>query len=147
MSASMQFHGGARRHKCHAQRYVSLFIIAAIAAIILTACAPTSTAPPAAPSSSSAIGLEAPKSFREKLAYGYTLNASVRQGAAAALTAKRIEVDDAKRVLDMTDLARHALDEARRLEQADPSTSLGRVQYAIGLLTAGQTFLRDRGVK
>lgn len=130
------------------KRCVGPFVVLLICAMLMFAgCAPTSSTPPAVYASSSSSSLEAPRTFKEWLATGYALNASVRRGAAAALNAKAIDVGDARRILADTDSTRTVLDEARKLEAVDPSTALGKVQYALGVLRAGEKLLNDRGVK
>jgi hypothetical protein len=137
---------GDLRGLCTSRRCVpALLIIALMCVVLLAGCA--STAPGGTGTASTTSSLEAPRTFREWLATGYTLNASVRRGAAAGLDAKRIDLADAKRILADTDSTRTVLDEARKLEAVDPSTALGKVQYAVGVLRAGEKLLNDRGVK
>lgn len=94
---------------------------------------------------SSQFGIQRCDTFRECLAYGYALNASVRKGAAGALDRKVIGVADARRILADTDTTRTVLDEARKLESVDATTALGKVEYAVAILRAGETFLNRGG--
>lgn len=56
------------------------------------------------------IGLEPASAFGERLAYGYSTHAAVTESAATALEIGDIQVDDAQRVLKVSDQARQALD-------------------------------------
>lgn len=92
-----------------------------------------------------ALGLAPASSFDERLAYAVSQNAAVRQAAANSLTAKDIDVEDAKRVLAITDQARTALDAARLASSAgDTQTAEGRLQLATAILTELQRYLRTR---
>lgn len=126
---------------------VPLIIVCIVAMLLLAGCAPPGSTPGGTGTATSSSAVESPRTFKEWLAVGYTLNASVRRGAAAGLDAKRIDVADARRLLADTDSTRTVLDEARKLESVDPSTALGKVQYAVGVLRAGEKLLNDRGVK
>lgn len=125
----------------HARHYLSLLILA----FVLAGC--------------QSLGLEAPQSFGESLAYAYSQNAAVRSSAAQALTTGAITKADATQVLTTTDTARSALDEARKLGcptaaqppagcldgSAVPATALGKLQLASGLLAQVQAFLKSPG--
>lgn len=94
------------------------------------------------------LGLVTPETFTEKLAYAYSQNAAIRTSAAQALKTNAITKSDAQQVLQTTDTARAALDEARKFQGAgDTSTALGKLQLATSLLQTVQTFLNSRGVK
>lgn len=94
------------------------------------------------------LGLEAPQTFEERLAYAYSQNAAIRTSAAQALKAGTITKSDAQQVLTTTDTARAALDESRKFQVAgDTSTALGKLTMASSLLTTVQTFLTSKGVK
>lgn len=96
-------------------------------------------------SSCAYLGLEPAQSFDERLAYAVTQNAAVRTAAANALEAKTIDVDDAKRVLAITDQARTALDAARLAAGVgDLNTAESRLTLAATLLTELQRYLRQR---
>lgn len=134
---------------CASKRCVGPLLVALIVVMLIFAgcgATPPGSSSGASSTSSSSV-VEAPRTFKEWLATGYTLNASVRRGAAAALNSKAIDVGDAKRILADTDSTRTVLDEARKLEAVDPKTALGKVQYAVGVLRAGEKLLNDRGVK
>lgn len=91
------------------------------------------------------IGLAQPASFDQRLAYAVSQNAAVRDAAASALEAGDIAVDDAKRVLKITDEVRTALDAARMASgTGDVSTAEGRLQLATALLVELQKYLRTQ---
>jgi hypothetical protein len=99
--------------------------------LILTACA--------------SLGLAPASSFEERLAYAVSQNAAVREAAAVSVERKEISVDDAKRVLKITDEVRTALDAARLAAGAgDVSTAEGRLQLATSILVNLQAYLRSQ---
>lgn len=99
--------------------------------LILTACA--------------SLGLAPASSFDERLAYAVSQNAAVRETAALSVERKELSVDDAKRVLKITDEVRTALDAARLAAGAgDVSTAEGRLQLATSILVNLQAYLRSR---
>jgi len=59
--------------------------------------------------------IPAPQSTSQTLAYSYGTVAAVRESAAAALQSGAITVAQAQQVLDLTDKARTALDDAEKL--------------------------------
>lgn len=98
---------------------------------LLTACA--------------SLGLAPASSFDERLAYAVSQNAAVRETAAVSLERKEISVDDARRVLKITDEVRTALDAARLAAgSGDVSTAEGRLQLATSILINLQAYLRSR---
>jgi hypothetical protein len=99
--------------------------------LILTACA--------------SLGLAPASSFEERLAYAASQNAAVRNAAAVSLERNEIALEDAQRVLKITDEIRTALDAARLAAGAgDVSTAEGRLQLATSILINVQAFLRSR---
>lgn len=99
--------------------------------LILTACA--------------SLGLAPASSFEERLAYAVSQNAAVRNAAAVSLEHNEIALEDAQRVLKITDEVRTALDAARLAAGAgDVSTAEGRLQLATAILIELQTYLRNR---
>lgn len=99
--------------------------------LLLTACA--------------SLGLAPASSFEERLAYAVSQNAAVREAAAVSVERKELSVDDAKRVLKITDEVRTALDAARLAAGAgDVSTAEGRLQLATSILVNLQAYLRSR---
>jgi ABC-type Fe3+-hydroxamate transport system substrate-binding protein len=132
---------------CTSRRCVPGLLVLALLCVLMLGCATPASSGSAPNTSASSSSVEAPRTFKEWLATGYALNASVRRTAAVALGAGRIDAGDAKRILADTDSTRSVLDEARKLEAVNPSTALGKVQYAVGVLRAGEKLLNDRGVK
>lgn len=91
------------------------------------------------------LGLAPASSFEERLAYAVSQNAAVRGTAAASLERSEISLEDAQRVLKITDEVRTALDAARRAAGAgDVATAEGRLQLATSILVNLQTYLRSR---
>lgn len=99
--------------------------------LILTACA--------------SIGLAPASSFEERLAYAVSQNAAVRNAAAVSRENQELALEDAQRVLKITDEVRTALDAARLAAGAgDVSTAEGRLQLATSILVNLQSYLRNR---
>jgi hypothetical protein len=91
------------------------------------------------------LGLAPASSFEERLAYAVSQNAAVRETAAVSLERNEIALEDARRVLKITDEVRTALDAARLAAGAgDVSTAEGRLQLATSILVNLQTYLRSR---
>jgi hypothetical protein len=99
--------------------------------LILTACA--------------SLGLAPASSFEERLAYAVSQNAAVRDTAAVSLENNELSLEDARRVLKITDEVRTALEAARLASGAgDVSTAEGRLQLATSILVNLQAYLRSR---
>lgn len=99
--------------------------------LILTACA--------------SLGLAPASTFEERLAYAVSQNAAVRETAAISLERNELALEDARRVLKITDEVRTALDAARLAAGAgDVSTAEGRLQLATSILVNLQAYLRSR---
>lgn len=91
------------------------------------------------------VSMEAPKSFNDRLAYGYASVAAVRDTAASLLERKRISIEDAKQVQALADQARTALDLARgNALKGDLKTAEGQLTLALDVLTRVETFLRAK---
>jgi hypothetical protein len=105
-----------------------------------------------------------PRTFAQGLIYGYETNATVRNAAAAALTAKMINKVTAQQVLTTTNTVRAALDEARvagcpamtavptaatkdlpACLEGLPPTVTGKLDLAIGLADSSLGFLKTVG--
>lgn len=93
----------------------------------------------------SSLGLAPASTFDERLAYAVSQNAAVRNAAAVSLERNELALEDAQRVLKITDEVRTALDAARLAAGAgDVSTAEGRLQLATSILVNIQTYLRSR---
>lgn len=91
------------------------------------------------------LGLAPATSFDQRLAYAVSQNAAVRNAAAVSLERQEIALEDAQRVLKITDEIRTGLDAARLANDAgDPSTAEGRLQLATAILVNLQNYLRSR---
>lgn len=96
-------------------------------------------------SACASLGLAPASSFEERLAYAVSQNAAVRSAAAVSLERNEIALEDAQRVLKITDEVRTALDAARLAAGAgDASTAEGRLQLATAILIELQNYLRSR---
>jgi hypothetical protein len=102
-----------------------------LAVLILSAC--------------TTLGTPAPKSFNERLAYGYTSVIQVRDTARVLLQANVISVEDAANIQQTADQARAGLDLARIFGQ----TPRGEDKLAATLivLTELQAYLAKRSPK
>lgn len=90
------------------------------------------------------LGLAPASTFEERLAYAVSQNAAVRQTAAVSLENGEISLEDAQRVLKLTDQVREGLDAARFAAGAgDVSTAEGRLQLATSILIELQNYLRS----
>jgi len=90
------------------------------------------------------IGLAPASTFEQRLAYAVSQNAAVRQAAANSLEAGEIQLEDAQRILKLTDQVREGLDAARFAAGAgDVSTAEGRLQLATAILVELQNYLRS----
>jgi hypothetical protein len=95
--------------------------------------------------SCASIGLAPAKSFSERLAYSYGVNAGVRNAAANALEAGTLTIEDGEYVLKVTDETRTLLDSAKLASGAgDPSTAEGRLLLAINVLEQLQAYLNRK---
>lgn len=82
------------------------------------------------------VAMEAPKSFNDRLAYGYAALASVRNNAAGLLERGRISKDEGRAVQGLADQARTALDLARGTAgKGDLATAQGQLDTALSILT------------
>lgn len=96
----------------------------------------------------SQVGLTAPASFEDKLAYAVGVHTAVQIAAAQSLNAHAITSDDAKQVLKMADDSRLILDAARQASgMGDMTTANAKLILATTALTALQTYLTDRSKK
>ncbi len=91
------------------------------------------------------LGLAPASTFEERLAYAVSQNAAVRNAAAVSLERQEIALEDAQRVLKITDEVRTSLDAAKVAAGAgDVSTAEGRLQLATAILVELQNYLRNR---
>jgi hypothetical protein len=91
------------------------------------------------------MGLAEPKTLSERIAYGYSVNAGVRQAAAQSVTAGTLSAEDGQHVLSLTDQARAYLDAARAVQGlGDTTTAEERLQLALAVLDEAQRYLKAR---
>lgn len=94
---------------------------------------------------SACVSLEAPKSFNERLAYGYASVAASRATATAMLERGRITVADARNAQALADQSRTALDIARgAFTSGDLSTAESQLNLALSVLTSLEAFLKEK---
>jgi hypothetical protein len=89
--------------------------------------------------------LEAPKSFNERLAYGYASVAASRNTAASMLERGRISKVEGKQVQALADQARASLDIAKGLAgKGDTQGAEGQLQLALTVLTQLEAYLKGK---
>ena len=90
------------------------------------------------------VSMEAPRSFNERLAYGYGTLAAMRNTAASMLERGRITKEDGKKVQALADQARAALDVAQGVQDKDIKTAEDQLQLALTVLTQLEAFLKAK---
>lgn len=94
------------------------------------------------------LGLMAPQSLDESIAYSQSQVSALEQSAASALTTKTITVSEAQQALSMGDQATAAINAARAAESVgDTSTAQGKLALATSILTQLSAYLAVHGVK
>jgi hypothetical protein len=94
------------------------------------------------------VSMEAPKTFNERLAYGYASVATARNTAASMLERKRISKESAVQVQALADQARTGLDLARGTAgKGDILTAEGQLTLALDVLTRLEAYLRTQEAK
>jgi ABC-type branched-subunit amino acid transport system ATPase component len=89
--------------------------------------------------------IEAPKSFNDRLAYGYASVAASRNTAASMLERGRITKDEAKQVQALADQSRAGLDIARGMAgKGDIKGAEGQLQLALTVLTQVEAYLKGK---
>lgn len=87
------------------------------------------------------LGLPSPDTFNERLASSYAAVTEVRTSATTLLNANKLDVADAKNILEQTDNARSGLDVARSLSKTDITSANNRLIAITTTLTALQAYL------
>ena len=93
------------------------------------------------------LGMEAPQSFGDRLAYAEGNNTALLEAATDALDHREITSRDMEHVQSIHGQAKSLLGSARLLMGTDITSAEGRLLAATKLLTELQTYLRARGVK
>jgi hypothetical protein len=94
------------------------------------------------------LGIVAPQSFEQRLAYTYGSVTAVRTSAAQALQAGTISKADAQKVLDLSDQARGLLDSSRMASKGgDMTNAVGQLNLANAVLLELQKYLNARAEK
>lgn len=95
-------------------------------------------------SACSSLGLPTPQTFNERIAAAQVSVTQVRVTAKNLLVAGSIGVDEAEKVLGMTDLAAEAIAVARGVSATNPQAADAKLKAAILTLTALQTYLAEK---
>jgi hypothetical protein len=90
------------------------------------------------------IGVPNPETFNERLAVGYSSVTAVRQTATTLIVAGKISAGDAENIQAQCDNARVGLDVARTLKDTDLTAANARLQAALTIVTALDSYLRAR---
>lgn len=93
------------------------------------------------------VGIQAPKTFNERLAVGYAAVTTVRDTATTLVTAGKISAAEAQDVQTKADHGRAALDIARATAKTDLTSAETRLTATLQLLTALQSYLASKGTK
>lgn len=92
--------------------------------------------------------MEAPKTFNDRVAYGYASIAAARNTAAGMIERKRLTKAQAVEVQKLADNARGLLDAARATYAGgDIKTAEGQLALALDILTALETRLKTLEAK
>lgn len=113
-----------------------------IRSIAIAACLVAGSAGVATMSACSTVGVQAPQSPSQAIAYGYGTVAALRTQAAQGLASGAVSVATAQKVLVLTDQARTYLDAAKAaLASGDTSTTSGQLALAAAIITQVQGLL------
>lgn len=104
--------------------------LALIAVVTLAACA--------------RLGLEAPQSFNERLAYAASSATAVYDAIADATRAGTLAPDDAEDLIEITDRAAELMTSARRIRDAGNEAEASRqLALALAIITEVQRFSQE----
>lgn len=90
------------------------------------------------------LGIPQADQFNERVAVGYATVTAVRASATTLLDARKISSADAVNVQQQADTARAGLDIARTLDTTSPAAADAKLQSALTVLTALETYLRSK---
>lgn len=102
----------------------------ALMLVVLTACA--------------TLGVEAPRTFNEKLTAGYTTVTAARDATATLFSSGKLSAPDAHNVESQLDTARTGLDLARQVHATNPPAGDAKLDAVVTGLTALQAYLQSR---
>ena len=89
------------------------------------------------------VSLEAPKTFNDKLAYGYASLTASRSTATDLLQRQRIAKDEAVQIQALADQTRSGLDLARGTAlKGDMVSAQGQLDLALSVLTQLEAYLK-----
>lgn len=110
--------------------------------IVVASCLALSLGTAVTMSACSTVGVAAPQSPSQAIAYGYGSVAALRTQAAQGLASGAVSVATAQKVLVLTDQARTYLDAAKAaLASGDTSTTSGQLALAAAIITQVQGLL------
>ena len=90
------------------------------------------------------VALEAPKSFNDRLAYGYASVAASAETAASMVERGRLTKEQGKQALSLVDQATAALDLSRAASgRGDIGTAEGQLSLALTVLTRLEAYLKE----
>lgn len=89
------------------------------------------------------LGVEAPKTFNERVAAAYTTVTAARDTTATLLTAGKLSAVEAQDVQRQLDTARTGLDLARQVHAANPAQADQRLDGIVAGLAALQAYLQS----
>lgn len=91
------------------------------------------------------LGVEAPKTFNERLAAAYTMVTAARDTTATLLTSGKVSAAEAQNIQQQLDNARTGLDLARQVHGTSPPAGDAKLDAIVTGLTALQAYLSTRG--
>lgn len=89
------------------------------------------------------LGVQAPKTFNEKLAAAYSTVTAARDTTATLLTSSKLSAADAQNVQQQLDNARTGLDLARQIHATNPAGGDAKLDAIVVGLTALQAYLQS----
>lgn len=92
-------------------------------------------------------GCATPQSFNERLLAGYSTVTEIRNGATAAVTAKKIGSADAQNIQAQADTARAGLDLASGMRASQPKAAEDKLSATRTVIQALKTYLLSKEVK
>lgn len=90
------------------------------------------------------LGVDAPKTFNEKVAVALSTVTIVRDTTISLLTADHITAEDAENIQTQANNARNGIDIARQLHATNPGPAENRLDAAVTILKALEDYLRGR---
>jgi hypothetical protein len=102
----------------------------ALTVVLLTAC--------------TALGVQTPQTFNEKVAVAISSVTTVRETAAVLLTTEKISVDDARNIQNQANNARAGIEVAIAINATDPAAAENRIGAVLVGLNAITAYLTTK---